>query len=153
MRSLLGDAQPVGDHAAVVEQIAMREQHALGRSGGAGGVLNVDHVVAIGRAGSRVDAARDHPVPRFFAKIDDVPQREVLAGRPPLREFLDSSIAHRRRAAPAPSCRIFQHIRQLMRSIRRIDVDLHQSGARAAELQVNPFGAVGGPHADAIAGR
>src|SRR5271154_2624361 len=39
-----------------------------------------------------------------------------------------------------------------MRAIRGIDVHLHQSGAPASELEIDPLGAVGGPHADAVAG-
>ena len=40
-----------------------------------------------------------------------------------------------------------------MRAISRVDIHLHQAGARAAELQIDPFGAIGRPDAHAIAGR
>src|SRR5438445_678176 len=76
---LLGDKQLGGDDAAVVEKLVMREQHALGRTGGSGRVLNIDDVVAVGGAWTRFDAAVDHPLPRIFAEIDDVAKCDLLS--------------------------------------------------------------------------
>jgi hypothetical protein len=44
---VLGVAEHLGDEPAVVEDVVVRERRALGKAGGAGGVLDVDDIVKV----------------------------------------------------------------------------------------------------------
>ena len=58
MRSCFGQAHRAADEIAVVEDVVMRQRHALGRARGAAGELDVDGIVELQRLGRVPQAAR-----------------------------------------------------------------------------------------------
>jgi hypothetical protein len=142
----------VCDDASVVDEIVMSEQHALGRSCCAGGVLNIEDVVAIYREIGDVDPIRDHPIPGLFAQVDDMFKRQYFS----LNCLFENIAILRSRVFAAkekgPDSGTLQDVSELQCSIGGVHINEHESSLRAAELEINPFGAIRRPHADAIAG-
>ena len=151
---LFGGVQRERDRHAVVDQVAVREQHALGRPGGAGGVLDVGDVV---RAWRRPRRSRAPPASiasqECLAEPDHMLQRAALA----VARFVEDVAVVGARIVLAQEegadARLLQDVAQFVRAVGGIDVDQHDAGARGGVLQQDPLDAVAGPDADAVAGR
>ena len=159
--------EPAGKQRAVVHQVVMRQQHALGRSGRARGVLNVHDIMRIDRwidrgdrpglapqRGCRAGGPLPGPdaLPGFFVEEDRMAQRAVVAGTGVLEDLPVACARILRPQEQRLHAGLAQDVAQLVGSVRGVDVDEDQPRARGRQLQQDPFGAVAGPDADAIAG-
>jgi len=132
----------------------MREQHALRRSGGAGRVLNVDDIFGADVLLGIRSTLAQHRRPRIGPEQDDVAERhlrflsrarfvqdlQVVAARVLL---LQEDRFH---------ARLTQDVAQFVRAVGGVDVYQDHADEGGGKLQVDPFGAVGRPDADAVAG-
>ncbi len=148
---VLGGLQAHRHAHPVVEQVVVRQHHALGRTGGAGGVLNVSDVVRLGGALVEVAAACQHSVPRIRAKPDDVFELQRFPGARFLQNVAVIGARILLVQKQGADSGLAQHVAQLVRAVRRIDVDQHHAGPRSGVLQQHPLGAVAGPDAGTIA--
>ncbi len=169
-------AHRLADEIAVVENVVMGERRPLGRAGGAAGELDVDGIVELQRlsergefgelrgrgrrgdfgevegAGGLLAPQPDHDLqigkPR---RLEAAGRRAVQLGRkrPKRRDIVvapEASAQNQRLAAD-----LVHRIVELVRAIRRIDVDEDEARLGGGELRQHPFGVVGRPDADALA--
>src|SRR6185369_1151225 len=146
-------AQSQGNRHAVVDQVVVREQDALGRPGGAGGVLYVGHVAGRGRVWREIAAGGEHRVPGRLAEPDDVFERNWLTVA---RIFKDCAIIGPRimlAQEEGADARLLQNVAEFVRAVGGVDVDQDDTGTGGRVLQEDPLDAVAGPYAGAAAWR
>ena len=152
MRSCSRGAERERDRHAVVDQVAVREQHALGRAGGARGVLDVGDVAGVRRC---LDEIRP---PASMASQESSPSQMTCSSGKRL------AVARLVQNLPVVGARIvlakeqgadaglLQNVAEFVRAVRGIDVDQDNAGAGGGVLHQDPFDAVAGPDAGAVAG-
>jgi hypothetical protein len=171
----LGQPQSAADEVAVVEDIVMRQRHALGRAGGAAGKLDVHRVVELElacefaqlstlglAAPGRHLVEGDRPWRRRSTDLDHgaqlrQPRRGELArhrGGKLRREGIDHPdvVAGLERGRRHQGCAagLVEGELQLGKTIGRVDRHQDQPGPCGGELRQRPFGAVERPDADPI---
>ena len=144
------------DEIAVVDDVAVRQRGALGESRRTRRVLDVDRVVGrqFGLQPGQFDAiagtargqqlvplrpSDQHHLPQFRAVRPHLLDHRRIVGR------LERRCGHQQRDAG-----LSQDVLQLMRPVRRVDVDQDRADLRAAELQQRPLGHVWRPNADSV---
>ena len=130
----------------------MGQEHALGKAGGAGGVLDVDDVVRSGGDEGRINARVQHALPGFVAEQDNFRERKVPAAA---GLFEDFEVVH----AGVPLVEeerlhegTAQDETQVVGAVGGITIYKDGADAGHGGLQVDPLDAIGAPHADAVAG-
>ena len=149
---LVRGAEGERDGLAVVEQIAVREEHALGIAGGAGGVLDVGDVVGSDGVRGEVAAGGDHGIPGWIADPDDVFEREGFAAA---GIFEDGAVVGAGVAfaeEEGADAGLVEDVAKLVGAVGGVDVDEDEAGAAGGVLEEDPLDVVGGPDADAFAG-
>ncbi len=150
-------AQGQADEIAVVEDVVMRQRRPLGRARGAGGVLDVDGVVALQLRLAPLHVREVHRSPRAQEAVPVGIEREGVAQRgaawPHGFEHgrirrLPKAAAVQEHATPDLSQDVFQ----LVGLVGGVDVDEDGADAGGGVLKDDPLVAVGGPDADAVAG-
>ena len=169
------DADPVAlriaaafpDEVPVVEDVVMREGRALGETGRARGVLNVDRFVELRRREALGEFLRRHVL---AGEVDDVVPAQrverrvefVLADQhdvaqvgqtvADLRDHLHVGarlVADLRQQHADPA--LAQRVSDFRGPVRRIDVDQNRAELRGRELCDHPLDVVRRPDADAVA--
>ena len=152
-----GVAAALADEEPVVEQIVMGQSRTLREPGGARGVLDVDRVVR-----------RELPLPRREQSVIGRPPRvdQPIPGRVPDEDHVTKigTVAaylghHRavvaglelRRADQHRDAGLPQDVRELVRPVRRIDVDHDRAELGGAELNEHPLRTIGRPDAYPLA--
>ena len=148
---LLGVVEALGQELAVVDDVVMGEQDALGQAGGAAGVLDVGHVVdgdMVGQLALGVEQRR----PLGRVEVDGVFQLEIEAVAGAAQNLLVVGalvfVPEEERLHARAFCRVNC---ELVGAVGGIDVDQRGAGAGAAHVHHDPLDAVGGPEADAVA--
>ena len=176
-RSLFGELHRPGDEEAVVEDVVVGQRRALGKAGGAAGELDVDRVVELQRLGERGEVAAlgvaaqtatsangIMPACALLADGDDEPQIGELggveiAGRG-MRQLGREIAQHAdivaglepRGGDQRGAARFVERVFELGEAVGRVDVDEDEPGLGGGELGDDPFGIVGRPDADPLAG-
>ena len=128
----------------------MRQQDALGRAGGAGGVLDVDHVLALPGMGRDLPAVLEHTGPGLGTYVDGLGSG---SGEPGAGLLEEGAVIRPRVALPEKQdldARLTQDVAKLKGAIGRIDIDQHGPDAGGRQGEQDPFDAVGGPQTDAV---
>ena len=141
-------ADPLGVEAGVVGQPAMMQLGALGKTGGAGGVLDLRDVVGL-HVGQDGLVRRGGQEVRPVGEVDHLPQCGHV--RADLVQELRHRAAELRNQEDADRAGLVQDVGQLGRTVGRVDGDQDQPGQRGGVLQDHPFGQVGRPHRDPLA--
>ena len=148
---MLGGLEAERHAHAVVEQVAVREEHALGRAGGAGGVLDIRDVAGRGGVFGIVAAAGQHFLPRTGAQPYHVFERQRVAiarfGEDVAVVGVGVPFVEEERADPG----FAEHVAQFVGAVGGVDVHQHDAGAGRGVLQQHPLQAVAGPDAGAVA--
>ena len=161
---LLGVPAALADEEPVVEDVVVRQGRALREAGGPAGVLDVDRVVerqaglALGQqvtvaaVGGDGLAGLEERVPLRRADEDHVFQRGQV--RPDLPDHGPVVTGLEALGADQdPNPRLAQGVAKLVAAVRRVDVDQDDARLGRRVLQLHPFGAVGRPDPDPVAGR
>ena len=150
----LGVAQHACAQKSVVEDIAMTQQHSLGRTRGAGRVLNIRNVVDLDAFRRCLRFFSQQGLPSRRVKINRVAQRKWIAVVDRVEHFVEHRRVVRLSVAlpqkQSLHAGIPQDEPQLMRPAGRIDVHQNRPGARARHVHHQPFPTVHGPHTDAV---
>jgi len=134
----------------------VRERRALGEAGRPARVLDVDRVVEGQRRHSCVDRvavglARAERRP--LAAVDEDRALELVEAA---RDLLDNGgvVAGLEGAGAEqqPHARLAQHVLELVRAVRRVDIDQDRADLRGGVLHEDPLRAVRRPDPDTIAG-
>ena len=147
---LLGIVESLREKLPVVDDVVMGEQHALGQSSSAAGVLDVGHVVrgdVIRQTALGVEQRR--PLGRI--KVDGVLEREI---KPVTRAAQNLLVIGSLVLVPKEEslhARALQSELKFVGAVRGIHVDQRRSGPCAAHVHHDPLDAVGGPEAHAVA--
>ena len=156
IRSLLRVAAQLTDEVAVVEDVVVREGGALGETRCAGGVLDVDRVARLELGlhhgqplGAHLVGAGQQVAPRLLADDHDLLQLGALVAR----RVDHGDVVRRlelRRDDHHPDAGLAQHVGQLVRAVRRVDVDQDRADLRRRVLGQHPLRAVRRPDADPV---
>ena len=148
-----------GHEVAVVEDVAVGERGALREPGGARRVLDVDRVVGAQRRPPRRQRRRRwrRPLP---ATISSQSSSQKNTDRSSVGIVGLDLVDHlhvvrrleRRRGEQHPAARLVEHVRQLVRAVRRVDVDEDHADVGRGVLQQRPLGVVRAPQPDPVAG-
>ena len=170
---LLGQAHRAADEIAVVEDVVMRQRHALRRSRGAAGELDIHRIVELQKFAElgKLLAVPRAPHLRHILEGDGAgrlraadldhraqlrqPRRLQLAGFR-CRKFRQQRVQHlhvvggleRGRGDDRGAADLCQRELELAQAIGRIDGDEDESRLRGGELRQRPLGAVQRPHPD-----
>ncbi len=152
-----GEAQSQTGEIAVVEDVVVGERRPLGKAGGAGGVLDIDGVVALQTGLVASQLSRSNLSARFQQSLPVSFERKHLlqcgTARPDGRQHGSVGVLAKAGAVQQHAdTRLFQDILHLGRLVSRVDVDQDDPQARRGVLEHHPLEAVGGPDANALAG-
>ena len=147
---LLGVVEALGEKLAVVDDVVMGEQDALGQAGGSAGVLDVGDVVVGDVVGQAALGVKQRgPVGRV--EVDGVCELEVEAVTGAAENFFVVGVLVLVPEEERLHARAGKRELQLVRAVGGVDVDQRGAGAGAAHVHHDPLDAVGGPEADAVA--
>ncbi len=173
---VLGEAEALADHVAVVEDVVVAEGGALGEAGGAGGVLDVDRLVELqllaalaqllgaDLLGHRLQLLpAEHAVGRLPAEADHPAQlRQHVAVQGAERaagQFRQQLAEHavvvgglEGIGADQPATAgLLERVLEFVEAVGGVDVDQDHPGLGAGELGDAPLGAVRRPDAQTLA--
>ena len=168
--------QPLADVIGIHQQVAVGQHRPLGEAGGAGGVLNADHIIgaqlrvalrqrSVGDSGPETPKLLpvQHPRPLLILDADDAPQlgtsrRTQLRGPAcrKLRAHRHQQIEVMRRLEligqqERRDVRLVQDILKLVGAVSWVDVDEDGPDAPRRELRDDPLRPIRRPDADVLA--
>ncbi len=153
----LGVTQGQAGEVAVIEDVVVGQRRSLRESGGAGGVLDVDGIIALQGRLALGEPGGGHLLPRGEEGVPVGFQQQraaqVGAARPDGLEH--RGVVELAKAAGVDEdahAGLAQGVFQLAGQVGGVDVDENGADAGGGVLHHHPLVAVGGPDADAVAG-
>ena len=148
----VGPLQSAAHQVGVIDQVVVGEQNPFRLARRSRRVLDIHHVVNAGAFIRRPDARGDHGPPLIRPQQNRMLQRQcpALPGGGQNFAVMRARVLFVKKNRLHP--RALEDVRQVVGAVRRIDVDENGAYLRRRHLQVDPFDAIRGPHADSVAG-